>query len=35
MTPEDEVREVMARYCWCVDHQEFPQWLALFTPDCA
>jgi len=35
MTPEDEVREVMARYCWHVDHQQFPQWLALFAPDCA
>jgi hypothetical protein len=29
----DAIGEVMARYCWHVDHSEWEAWLDLFAPD--
>jgi len=28
-----EIRAVMGRYCWHVDHDEWDEWLALFADD--
>ena len=33
MTDREEICELISRYCWHVDHLEWPEWLDLFTQD--
>lgn len=30
----EEIKQLKARYCYFVDHEEWEQWISLFTPDC-
>lgn len=30
----EEIKQLKARYCYCVDHEEWDQWISLFAPDC-
>lgn len=30
----EEIKQLKARYCYCVDHKDWDGWVSLFTPDC-
>ncbi len=30
----EEIKQLKAQYCYCIDHKEWEQWISLFTPDC-
>lgn len=30
----EEIKQLKARYCYYVDHEEWDQWISLFAPDC-
>lgn len=30
----EEIKQLKARYCYYIDHEEWDQWVSLFAPDC-